>query len=61
MWDPHPDVQRAPHTEECRRRHEANMSSEQDPRFEGAFDNLQQEDEEAMRRNHANRQANEET
>ncbi len=48
------------HAEECQRKHEANMSREEAPRFQKAFDNLMQEGEETMRRNNANRQANEE-
>ncbi len=38
------------HTEECRRKHEANMSLEKDPRLESAFSHRLQEYEEVMRR-----------
>ncbi len=49
-----------PHTETCRRKHETTMSREEESRFKRAFDSLRQEEEETMRRNNANRQANEE-
>ncbi len=48
------------HAEECRRKHESRMARDKDPRYERAFENLMNEDEDTMRRENVNRQAVEE-